>query len=65
MKKGSKAIHCYNCGKVVGWDIPTGKYHHGIPEVVQRLNKDGNIVDKSCTRYFYCDGCKNAHIKEK
>ena len=58
MRKGSKSLRCYKCGKVVGWEIPTGKSHHGIKEVTQRLNKDGHIVDKYSSRYFYCTACK-------
>lgn len=58
MKKGSKALRCYKCGQVVGWVIPTGRYHHGIPEMTQRLNKNGHEVFKGCAQYFFCDDCK-------
>lgn len=33
MKKGSKALRCHECGKICGYTVPTGKFHHGIEEV--------------------------------
>lgn len=57
MKRGSKALHCYKCNKIVGWEIPTGKAPHGIPEVTIKMKQDGHIVDKAFSRYFYCSTC--------
>lgn len=33
MKAGSKALRCHVCNKIVGYKVPTGRYHHGIEEV--------------------------------
>ena len=57
MRKGSKTLHCHSCGKVVGWTVPTGKVHHGIPEVTFKMKQDGCIVDRLGSRYYFCITC--------
>ena len=58
MKKGSKAIRCYECGQVVGWEIPTGEYAYGIPKVTVQMKSNGREVWKGGSLYYFCYTCK-------
>ena len=49
MKKGSQAIKCSVCGKICGYRVPTGKYHHGIEEVEFKM-KPGCTWTVKCFR---------------
>lgn len=57
MKKGSRALHCHKCNKVVGWEVPTGKFAHGFPIVTINMKTDGCIIDKLGSRYYFCTTC--------
>lgn len=63
MKKGSAALRCYKCGKMVGWLVPTGRTHHGIPEVSIRMKKDGCMVDRLGSRFYFCTSCNGGERK--
>lgn len=57
MKKGSRAIRCYECNKIIGWEIPVGKTYNGIKEVCYKFHDCANIVTTGMAQFHYCDNC--------
>ena len=57
--RGSKALKCWECGKIVGWTVPTGRYHHGIQEVKFQMREGCILHMKGLRQYNYCERCKS------
>lgn len=62
MKKGSRALKCSFCGKHVGWEVPNGKVHHGIPEVEFKMNEGCGWTINVGYQKYYCKECKPSHL---
>lgn len=63
MKKGSKACKCILCNKIVGYKVPTGKFHHGLEEVEFKM-KPGCVWAVKCFRQmYYCKDCKPQEVE--
>lgn len=62
MKKGSKAIKCEKCNRIVAWSIPTGKTEHGINVVSINELPCCKSVCRGFALHYMCDKC---YFKER
>ena len=57
MIKGSKAMHCRFCNRIVAWQIPNGRYDCGIERVYFQYKPYGNRVNALFDSFWCCDDC--------
>lgn len=58
MKKGSLVIRCSQCGKQVGWLIPTGRNKKtGLPTFEENIKEDVRVRHTAWGDYYLCGVC--------